>query len=349
MPYVTLSGGLTLTIPTAGTNNYADTIRSGAWQKIADHDHTGGGRGTQIGAGAIASNAITDSSIRLSNNSYLRARNAANSGDVSLLKANASDEAEFGARLAGFTVKNNTYISGRNAANSADVSIIKLNASDRIEFGTTVNSLTLNTALGIAYGGTGLTGTPSNGQLPVGNGTGFTLAAITGTSNQVNVTNGAGTITLSTPQSIGTGSSPTFAGLTISANTGFVSSAANAAWSPTITGSGSMTVTPTAQKNTEYLRLGGLVYFRLCVVVTIGGTPSTLVNFSAPVAGVADDVTAAWHGAGEQGSNAYGVSTREEVRWRYDGTNIVVFLTNSANWTAGSTTIHIQGMYKVTS
>ena len=50
--------------------------------------------------------------------------------------------------------------------------------------------------LAIARGGTGLATTPTNGQLLIGNGTGYTLATITGTANRLDVTNGAGSITL---------------------------------------------------------------------------------------------------------------------------------------------------------
>jgi hypothetical protein len=73
--------------------------------------------------------------------------------------------------------------------------------------------------LAVANGGTGAT-SYTNGQLLIGNTTGNTLAkgTIAGTANQVNVANGAGSITLSLPQSIDTGSSPTFAGLTLSGN-----------------------------------------------------------------------------------------------------------------------------------
>ena len=71
--------------------------------------------------------------------------------------------------------------------------------------------------LPVLNGGTGQS-TYTDGQLLIGNTTGNTLtkATLTGTSNQVNVTNGNGSITLSTPQDINTGSSPTFAGLTVS-------------------------------------------------------------------------------------------------------------------------------------
>ena len=56
----------------------------------------------------------------------------------------------------------------------------------------------------------------NNGQLLMGVTGGPPVAAsITGTANQVNVTNGAGSITLSTPQDIATTSDPTFNNLTV--------------------------------------------------------------------------------------------------------------------------------------
>jgi len=80
----------------------------------------------------------------------------------------------------------------------------------------------------IAHGGTGVTTTPSSGQIPIGNGSGYTVAGITGTTNQVVVTNGAGSITLSLPQSIATSSAPTFSGLTVSGLSGPVKATAGA-------------------------------------------------------------------------------------------------------------------------
>lgn len=65
--------------------------------------------------------------------------------------------------------------------------------------------------LPVANGGNG-TGSFTNGQILIGNTTGNTLTktTLTGTSNQVVVTNGAGAITLSLPQSIATTSTPQF-------------------------------------------------------------------------------------------------------------------------------------------
>ena len=107
---------------------------------------------------------------------------------------------------------------------ASNVQITTLNAS---EFVVTDGSSNLTTQSAIdltsdvtgvlpeANGGTGES-TASSGELLIGDGSGFTKAGITGTTNQVSVANGAGSITLSTPQDIHSGASPTFAGATIS-------------------------------------------------------------------------------------------------------------------------------------
>ena len=102
------------------------------------------------------------------------------------------------------------------------------------------NTLTELAVLGISKGGTGLSATPTNGQLLVGNGANFSLATISG-STGISVTNGPGTvsitntgvtqlngtanqitasantgvITISLPQNISTTADATFASLTL--------------------------------------------------------------------------------------------------------------------------------------
>jgi hypothetical protein len=58
------------------------------------------------------------------------------------------------------------------------------------------------TAIGVGYGGTGLTATPANGQLAIGNGTGYTLSTLTAGTN-VSISNTAGGITISATPSAG--------------------------------------------------------------------------------------------------------------------------------------------------
>jgi hypothetical protein len=70
-------------------------------------------------------------------------------------------------------------------------------------------------ALPEANGGVGEdVSSAANGELMIGDGSGLTKATITGTADQVVVTNGSGSITLSTPQSINTTSNVTFGEVT---------------------------------------------------------------------------------------------------------------------------------------
>lgn len=74
--------------------------------------------------------------------------------------------------------------------------------------------------LPVVNGGTGQS-SYTDGQILIGNSSGNTLtkASLTGTANQVTVTPGGGSITLSLPQNVHTGASPTFAGATLSGAT----------------------------------------------------------------------------------------------------------------------------------
>ena len=84
-----------------------------------------------------------------------------------------------------------------------------------------------------ARGGTGLDGSAAtNGYTLIGNSSGYSLAAITGTANRVTVSLGAGTIALSGPQDVAVSSTPTFAGLTL---TGQLLAPDGTAGSPSIT------------------------------------------------------------------------------------------------------------------
>lgn len=83
----------------------------------------------------------------------------------------------------------------------------------------TTGAVTLGGTLDVDNGGTGQT-TYTNGQLLIGNTTGNTLtkATLTGTASQVDVTNGAGSITLSLPATINVNTSGSAATLTTSRN-----------------------------------------------------------------------------------------------------------------------------------
>lgn len=96
-----------------------------------------------------------------------------------------------------------------DVSNSAAIAYSKLNLSNSVNLASDITGV-----LPIANGGTSVSSVPTNGQLLIGNGTNYTVATITGTSNQITVTNGVGSITLSLPQSIATTSDVTFDDIT---------------------------------------------------------------------------------------------------------------------------------------
>jgi hypothetical protein len=75
----------------------------------------------------------------------------------------------------------------------AGTTALTIDAAQNVAF---ANPPSISGALGVASGGTGVTATPTNGQLLIGNGTGFTLAALTA-GNGMTITNSAGGILLS--------------------------------------------------------------------------------------------------------------------------------------------------------
>jgi len=99
------------------------------------------------------------------------------------------------------TARSNLGLGSIATQNSSNVSIT----------GGTITGLA--SALPVASGGTGLSSTPSNGQIDIGNGSGFTRTTISGTTNRISITNGSGSITVSTPQDLASSSNVQFGSL----------------------------------------------------------------------------------------------------------------------------------------
>jgi hypothetical protein len=79
----TLASGLTLTIPTVGETNWDLAIKTLCFQKISEHDHTGGGKGIQIGTNALVTGAVTTGKIATGAvNSTVLADNAVTSAKI---------------------------------------------------------------------------------------------------------------------------------------------------------------------------------------------------------------------------------------------------------------------------
>lgn len=130
-------------------------------------------------------------------------------------------------------------------------------------------SLTLTNALGRAQGGTGLSTAPTNGQLLIGNGSGYTLATLTAGSGMT-ITNGTGTITLAA------GGLPP---VTVS-NTTTISAAA-----------GNHYVLTAASLTTVTLPASPTISDTIYVTVANGLTTNVIARNGKPIQGIAQDMT----------------------------------------------------------
>jgi hypothetical protein len=85
--------------------------------------------------------------------------------------------------------------SGVSGNPTADIASTYVGQTSITTLGTVATGTWNATTIGTSKGGTGLTGTPANGQLLIGNGSGYTLATLTDGSG-ITITEGAGTITI---------------------------------------------------------------------------------------------------------------------------------------------------------
>ena len=136
MSYITLGTAtqLQIKVPIKGITDWADVLRTDTFLKIAEHAHTGAGDGSPIGTGSVLNDAITGAKIRLAHNEYLKARNQANSDNVSILRVTAGDELEIAPLLMKATMKHNTYVTSQDDVGNP-TNLIKTNASNLVELG----------------------------------------------------------------------------------------------------------------------------------------------------------------------------------------------------------------------
>lgn len=95
---------------------------------------------SQVVTKFIQDNAVNDQKVRLSNNQPLRARNAANSGDINIIKVNASDVPEFSVQAQSpFTPSAANDIVNKAYVDSATASINNSDWKVSVRAATTAN------------------------------------------------------------------------------------------------------------------------------------------------------------------------------------------------------------------
>jgi hypothetical protein len=172
------------------------------------------------GAFAYGTNSFSDtgvlSSLQASTNSYLQStiQNTSNGATASAEFIVYNDQGTASNNYATVGINSSGY-TGTGSINGAGYGFF-LTASTDLVLGTigsnalhfvtnssttdamTISSagvVSLGTALAVGSGGLGITTTPSNGFIPIGNGTNYTAAALTAGSN-ITITNASGSITI---------------------------------------------------------------------------------------------------------------------------------------------------------
>lgn len=118
-------------------------------------------------------------------------------------------------------------------------------------------------------------------------------------------------------------------------------------WTPTMSASGSMTISGATAEQKDFQRIGPYVFFELTLKFAIGGTASNIINIGGlPITPVDHDTDVAFACSGDE--SVSGVPTGiPDLRWRVSGGQIIVFKAQTANFSLGSNaTIHIQGWYR---
>jgi hypothetical protein len=118
-------------------------------------------------------------------------------GSKFILVSNGTDIVEATSYSAGVGSSLNLTTLTATSANITTLTSTSANITTLTGTNFSATSLTLTNALKIAEGGTGLDTTPTNGQLLIGNGTGYALSTLTA-GDGISVTNNAGSITIAT-------------------------------------------------------------------------------------------------------------------------------------------------------
>jgi hypothetical protein len=112
-------------------------------------------------------------------------------------------------------------------------------------------------------------------------------------------------------------------------------------WTPTVTASGAMTVSSLSNFDAQYCKIGAMVFFKIELSMTLGGTASNQVYVSLPVASVGADVACQMHmqNAAITWTAVFGFTQSANSR-------VVASLNNNANWALGSAWVFAEGFYR---
>ena len=113
-------------------------------------------------------------------------------------------------------------------------------------------------------------------------------------------------------------------------------------WTPTLSGSGSMTVSSPTISDAQYVQLGPIVYFKLWVsTMTLGGTAAGAIIATLPTSQVGQPSAVTLHY-----TNGAVTGFAPGVGYAVGGNQIQCFIAGSGNWTLGAAQILVEGFYR---
>ena len=213
---------------TLGTTPLVFTQFSGAGQIVAGDGLTKTGNTINVGTASTARIVVNTDNIDLATSGVSAATYGSIGYQISQVTFDAYGRATTASNrdLFGSSLTANTVFAAPNGATGAP-SFRALVAADIPSLDA--SKITTGT-LGVARGGTGVDASAAaNGTLLIGNGTGFTLATLSATANQIAITNASGSITLgisgtyvgqTSITTLGTITTGTWSASTIAANRG---------------------------------------------------------------------------------------------------------------------------------
>ncbi|MFN5336080.1 MAG: tail fiber domain-containing protein [Bacteroidota bacterium] len=179
------------------TNSGPTNLASGVTGTLAVGN---GGTGATTLTGLIKGNGTGAMTAAVAGTDYLTPTgSAANLTNFPILNQNTTGNAAT-ATLATSATSATSAATAGNITATSNTTLTSL--SNLTTVGTITTGTWSGTAIAVANGGTGLTTTPANGQIDIGNGTGFTRSTLTAGSG-ISITNSSGNITISSAGSSG--------------------------------------------------------------------------------------------------------------------------------------------------